>query len=208
MRALLIVDVQVDFLPGGALGGADRDQIIPLINELMKLPFDYIVATKDWHPVGHISFASTHGKEVGERISLEGVDQVLWPDHCIQGSPGSEFSPLLNTHKIMDIVYKGTEVDIDSYSAFFDNLFLRKTHLDDLLKRHKVEDLTIAGLVTDYCVKYSTLDALELGYRVHVIPEACRAINLSPDDEEKAIEEMKRAGAKILTLSEVSTNLL
>ena len=207
MKALLVVDIQMDFLPGGALEVKEGDKIIPLINELLALPFDYIVATKDWHPKNHGSFASTHGKKVGEHILLEGADQILWPDHCIQGSKGSEFSESVNTEKIEDIVYKGREINIDSYSAFFDNLHRKETTLHTLLKKRGIDTLYIARLVTDYCVKYSALDALKLGYQVFVVKEACCAVNLSKGDEKRAFEEMERAGTHIINFEDVKGHL-
>lgn len=207
MKGLLIVDIQDDFLPGGALGVKDGDLVIPVINQLVKMPFDYIVASMDWHPKGHGSFASTHAKKPGEIISLEGLKQILWPDHCIQGTKGGEISSLLDVSKVDSYVPKGTEANIDSYSAFFDNGHKKATGLDALLKQHGVKELYIAGLATDYCVKYSTLDALSLGYKVFVVSDACRAVNLSPFDEKEALQEMRNAGAVVLTSHEVAEKM-
>lgn len=207
MKGLLIVDIQDDFLPGGALGVKDGDLVIPVINQLVKMPFDYIVASMDWHPKGHGSFASTHAKKPGEIISLEGLKQILWPDHCIQGTKGAEISSLLDVSKVDSYVPKGTEANIDSYSAFFDNGHKKATGLDALLKQHGVKEVYIAGLATDYCVKYSTLDALSLGYKVFVVSDACRAVNLSPFDEKEALQEMRNAGAVVLTSHEVAEKI-
>lgn len=203
MKGLLIVDVQLDFLPGGALAAPEGHQIIPHINKLLELPFDVVIATKDWHPKDHGSFAEVHGKKVGEHTLLAGVDQILWPVHCVQASKGAEFSPLINTKKFDEIVYKGIDKNIDSYSAFFDNVHRRDTGLNAILKKRNVDEIYIAGLVTDYCVKYSVIDALHLGYRVFVVKEGCRAVNLQPDDEKNAYLEMERLGAHVISIEDV-----
>lgn len=202
MKALIIVDIQEDFLPGGALGVKEGDQVIPLINQLTQQDFDVIVASMDLHPQNHGSFASTHGKQPGEHIELKGLDQILWPNHCVQNTPGAKLAPELETSKIEKFFYKGTERDIDSYSAFFDNGHLKSTGLGDYLKSKGVTDVYFAGLATDYCVKYSVLDAVQLGFKAHVFVDACRAVNLKKGDCERAIEEMKEAGAQITTTHE------
>lgn len=207
MKGLLIVDIQYDFLPGGALGVKEGDQVIPVINQLTQLPFDVVVASQDWHPGGHGSFASTHQKKMGEVIDLEGLRQILWPDHCVQGSKGAEIASSLDVSKVSAFIPKGTETEIDSYSAFFDNGHKKSTGLDALLKERDIKELYIAGLATDYCVKFSTLDALALGYKVFVIRDACRAVNLNPHDEQEAIREMESAGAQIMTLKDVKEKL-
>lgn len=197
MKALLIVDVQNDFLPGGALAIPEGDQIIPVINELQN-DFDTILATKDWHPPNHISFAKQHGKKPGEIIEVEGRKQELWPDHCVQESQGAEFSPDLRTDKIKKVFYKGTDPKIDSYSTFFDNAHLRSTGLGEYLKENHIDELYIVGLATDYCVKYSVLDGSKLGLKIYVVLDGCRGIDLKPGDIERAIAEMKQAGASII----------
>lgn len=203
-KAFLVVDIQNDFLPGGALGVKDGFQVIPLINKLMKQPFELIVASKDWHPANHGSFAEMHeGKKVGEHITLRGQDQILWPVHCVQDSKGAEFSDSLDQEHFDKVFHKGTDADIDSYSAFFDNGHLKATGMGDYLKEKGITDLYVAGLTTDYCVKYSVLDAIDLGFRTHVIRDACKPVNLSPDDEEKSIEEMKQIGAEVTTTEKV-----
>jgi nicotinamidase/pyrazinamidase len=207
MKALLIVDIQNDFLPGGALAVKDSDQVIPHINRLMEGPFDIIVASKDWHPEYHGSFAPTHGRSPGEHIELKGFDQILWPIHCVQESKGAEFAAGLNEEKIEKVFFKGTEKDIDSYSAFFDNGHLKSTGLGDFLQKKGVITLFIAGLTTDYCVKYSVLDAAQLGFNVHVVIDACKPVNLDYRDEQKAVEEMKNVRAEIVTTEEVLANL-
>lgn len=192
MKALLIVDVQNDFLPGGALGVPEGDKVIPVINALQD-KFDLIVATKDWHPPHHISFASRHGKMPGETIEVSGYTQELWPDHCIQHTFGAEFASSLKTDRISHIVYKGSDPDTDSYSTFSDALG-RKTGLDRYLKEKGVDEIYIAGLATDYCVRYSVHDALEAGFKVTVIEKGCAGIG----DAQRAFKEMKEAGACIL----------
>jgi nicotinamidase/pyrazinamidase len=203
VKALLIVDIQNDFLPGGALAVKEGDLVIPLINKLMKGNFDLIIASKDWHPEKHGSFAATHGKKSGEYIELKGLEQILWPEHCIQGTLGAEFANNLDTENFKKIFYKGTDVDIDSYSAFYDNGHLKSTGLGKYLKKHGVDQLYIAGLTTEYCIKYSVLDARNLGFETYVIIDACKPVNLNKGDEAAAIEEIKRAGAKILTSKEL-----
>ena len=194
MKAFIVVDVQNDFLPGGSLAVSTSHLIIQPINQLLQLPFDILVASKDWHPKDHGSFASVHGKKVGEHIQLNQRDQILWPDHCIQNSFGADFSINLDTQYIQKIFYKGTIRNVDSYSAFFDNAHLKSTGLYEFLKEKNIEEVFIAGLTTDYCVKDSAMDALKLGFKTHVIFDACKAVNLAPDDEEKALEEMSQAG--------------
>lgn len=193
MKALLIVDLQNDFLPGGALAVPDGDQIIPIVNALQR-EFTTVVATKDWHPPNHVSFASQHGKQPGEVIQVKGGEQILWPDHCVQGSDGAQFHPALETQKIQKVFFKGSDPSIDSYSTFFDNSHLRSTGLEQYLRERGIDEIYIVGLATDYCVKYSSLDGLRLGFKVHVILDGCRGIELEPGDIEKAIEEMKEAG--------------
>lgn len=197
MDALLIVDLQNDFLPGGALAVPQGDQIIPLINELQK-HFQLVLATKDWHPENHSSFAIQHGKKPGDIIMLSGRRQELWPVHCVQGTTGADFSPKLDLSKIKQVFYKGLDKEIDSYSSFFDNGHLRSTGLDDFLRVFGVDHLYITGLATDYCVKFSVLDAVSLGFKPYVILDACRGIDLNPGDIERAIAAMQAAGAEII----------
>lgn len=202
MDALLLVDIQNDFLPGGALAVPEGDAVIPVIHTLYPF-FSQIIASKDWHPKEHKSFASVHGKNVGEVIDLNGIPQILWPDHCIQETFGSQFSAALDTQPIKKIFFKGVDCEIDSYSAFFDNGKQHDTGLFAYLTKLGVKTLYIAGLATDYCVKYSVLDAVSLGFKTYVIKDGCRAVNLNPEDESKALDEMKQAGAEIIYSSEI-----
>ena len=197
MKALVIIDVQNDFLPGGSLAVVDGDAVVPVINELQK-QFPCVVATKDWHPQDHKSFAAVHGREIGEIIDLEGLPQILWPVHCVQGTHGAEFSSALHTDAIEKVFEKGTDVNIDSYSGLYDNARRRSTGLSTYLKEKGVDEIVVVGLATDYCVKATVLDALEDGFKVSVDLRGCRAVNLNPGDEAKAIEEMRAKGARIL----------
>lgn len=203
MKALLLVDIQNDFIPGGALAVKEGDEIIPLVNELVHYPFDLIVATKDWHPQNHGSFAANHGKKPGEHVKLVGIDQILWPTHCVQGTPGTDFAPGWDQTSLDKVIYKGTDPSIDSYSTFFDNGHLRSTGLENYLREKGVKDLFIAGLATDYCVKYSVLDALQLGFKPYVIIEACRGVNLQPEDSQQALRLMQQAGATLVSFADV-----
>ncbi len=196
-KALIMVDLQNDFCPGGALAVPEGDAVIALANQLQQ-KFDFVVATKDWHPADHVSFASQHaGKKIGDIIPVHGLDQVLWPDHCVQNSSGAEFHPKLNTAKIRRLFYKGIDSNIDSYSAFFDNEHLRSTGLGDYLLLEKVTDIYVLGLATDYCVKFSCLDAINLGFQVHLMIEGCRGVELNPGDVTQAIDAMEQAGVKV-----------
>jgi nicotinamidase/pyrazinamidase len=199
MKTLLIVDLQNDFMPGGALAVPDADQIVPIINKLLP-HFDLILATQDWHPENHVSFAVNHpGKKVGDRIEVQGVTQILWPVHCVRNTKGAELVSTLQKERIASLFYKGTDKLIDSYSAFFDNAHKRSTGLYDYLASRNIEEIYVAGVATDYCVLYSVLDALKLGLQVHVITDACRGINLYPGDVEAAFATMSAKGAKIVT---------
>ena len=177
MNALIIVDVQNDFLPGGALAVDEGDTILPLIYHLQN-QFDLVVATQDWHPSDHKSFASMHAdKKVFEQITLNGLPQVLWPDHCIQETYGAEFSAELDSKKIEAIFRKGMEKDIDSYSGFFDNGKKKATGMGAYLKGRGVSSIYVAGLAADYCVYFTALDGLELGFESTIITDATRAID-------------------------------
>lgn len=201
--ALLLVDLQNDFLPGGSLAVKEGNTILPVIDQLIQLPFALVVASKDWHPADHGSFASTHEKNVGEIVNLKGLSQVLWPVHCVQKTQGAEFSDQWNHQEIDKVFYKGTDRDIDSYSAFFDNGHQKATGLHAYLQENGIKELFIAGLTTDYCVKFSVLDALKLGYNVSVVVDACRPVNLHPDDELESLEEMSKNGATLLLSKEI-----
>lgn len=202
MKALIIVDIQNDFLPGGSLAVNDGNEIIPIVNELMS-KFECIVATQDWHPANHGSFASNHeNKKPGDQIVLNGLQQVLWPDHCVQDTFGAEFSRDLKISETVKIFQKGSDVDVDSYSGFFDNGKMRDTGLNLYLQRSGVDEVFIVGLATDYCVKFTAIDAAELGYATHVIANATRAVNLNEGDFERSLEEMKAKGITVVQSTE------
>jgi nicotinamidase/pyrazinamidase len=196
-KALIIVDVQNDFIPGGALPVPKGNEAIPYINKL-QADFDLVVATKDWHPADHCSFASAHpGRKAGERIDLERGTQLLWPDHCVQHSKGAEFVPSLETKKIAKTFEKGIDKWIDSYSGLHDNDNARATGLEDFLKLKKVEEVHIVGLATDYTVKYTALDCAIAGFKTIVHKDGCRAVNLNAGDEDRALKDMKHAGVHV-----------
>ncbi|PQO41193.1 bifunctional nicotinamidase/pyrazinamidase [Blastopirellula marina] len=198
MIALLLIDLQNDFLPGGALAVGEGDQVIPVANRLLPA-YPLVVATQDWHPAGHRSFASQHaGKSIGDVIELDGLPQVLWPDHCIQGTWGAQFAPGLDMGGVDHIVQKGTDPQIDSYSGFFDNARRKRTGLEDYLQREGVDEVHIVGLATDYCVKFTALDAVGLGFKTKVILEGVRGVELHEGDCEAAIADMAKAGIEIL----------
>jgi nicotinamidase/pyrazinamidase len=202
MKALIIVDLQNDFLPGGALPVPHGDEVIPVANELQR-HFELVLATKDWHPPDHGSFAANHrGKKPGDRIILDGIEQILWPVHCVQNTLGAEFAPTFDTSRIAYVFHKGIERNIDSYSTFFDNAHRRHTGLAHYLKERSIKDIYLLGLALDYCVKYSALDARQLGLNTHVILDGCRGIELQAGDIDQALEEMKQAGAIILKSSD------
>jgi nicotinamidase/pyrazinamidase len=204
VKALILVDLQNDFMPGGALAVKTGDEIIPLINAIIHYPFDLIIATKDWHPPEHGSFANNHeGKVPGDHINLGGLDQVLWPIHCVQGTKGAEFAAGWDTTEVDKVVYKGTDPLIDSYSTFYDNGHRKSTGLENYLREKGVKDIFIAGLTTDYCVKYSVLDALQLGFRPYVILDACRGVNLNAKDSERSVAIMREGGAIILSVKDL-----
>ena len=203
MNALILVDLQNDFLPGGALAVPHGDEVIPLADKLQRC-FDLVVATKDWHPADHGSFAANHpGKKPGDRIILDGIAQILWPVHCVQNTSGAEFASLFDTSRVAHVFHKGTERNIDSYSTFFDNAHRRHTGLAGYLEERSIKDIYLMGLALDYCVKYSALDARHLGLNTNVIVDGCRGIDLEPGDIHRALDEMKRAGAVLLKSSEL-----
>ena len=198
MNALLLIDIQNDFMPGGALAVPGGDEIIPIVNDLMPR-FELIVATQDWHPADHGSFAANHpGRAVFEQAELDGLPQTLWPVHCVQGSGGALFAPGLDTRRVTRVFTKGMNPRIDSYSGLFDNGHRASTGLAEWLKAQGVTHLTVAGVATDYCVKFTVLDALAEGFAVDLILPACRGVNLQSGDVERAVAEMRQAGAVVL----------
>lgn len=177
--ALILVDIQNDFCPGGSLAVKDGDAVVPVANELQKR-FAVVVATKDWHPPGHASFVS------------------LWPPHCVQETAGAEFVAGLDTSRIARVFLKGTDLEIDSYSGFFDNEHRRATGLGDYLKERGVTDVTVCGLATDYCIKFTALDSVMLGFRTSVVVDACRGVEVNEGDTARALQEMSAAGVNII----------
>lgn len=203
MKALILVDLQNDFLPGGALAVPRGDEIVPLANELQQ-HFELVVASQDWHPPDHGSFAANHpGRRPGDHIDLDGLDQILWPVHCVQNTRGADFAPGLDTKRIERVFRKGVDPRIDSYSALFDNAHRRSTGLAEFLQERGVTSVYLAGLATDYCVKFTALDALELRFNTCVVEDACRGIDLAPGDIRQALDQMRDAGAKIVQCGDV-----
>ncbi|MFO7997529.1 MAG: bifunctional nicotinamidase/pyrazinamidase [Bacteroidales bacterium] len=201
MNALLIADIQYDFLPGGALGVPEGNDIIPLINKL-QLDFPLVVATQDWHPAGHGSFASAHpGKKPFETIQLDGLDQILWPDHCVQGSKGAELAVDLNQNQIEAIFRKGMDQGIDSYSGFFDNGRKKSTGLSDYLKGRGVDQVYVVGLAGDFCVAFTALDAIGEGFRTFLIEDATRPIDAEGFKLMK--EKILSRGGKIISSGQI-----
>jgi nicotinamidase/pyrazinamidase len=201
--ALILVDIQNDFLPGGALAVPAGDAVIEVANWLIPR-FDLVVATQDWHPADHSSFADNHvGTSPGEVVDLDGMPQTLWPTHCVQGTSGSDLAADLNAAEIDHIVLKGTDSAVDSYSGFFDNDRRHATGLETFLKEKGVTRVFVMGLATDYCVKFTVLDALAVGFETLVVTDGCRGVNLQPNDVDRARQEMHAAGALLVTSQEV-----
>ncbi len=204
-RALLLVDIQNDFCAGGALAVAEGDSTVDIANAMIdwcKTRGDAVVASQDWHPADHGSFASQQHVEPYSEGLLDGLPQTFWPDHCVQNTEGAALHPLLNAKAIDALFHEGENPAIDSYSAFFDNGHRQKTQLDEWLRHHDVNELIVLGLATDYCVKFTVLDALTLGYSVDVITDGCRSVNLHAQDSAHAFMEMAAAGATLYTLAD------
>lgn len=205
MKALILVDLQYDFCPHGALPVEGGDQLIPIANKLMPY-FDLVLATQDWHPANHGSFAANHPwRKPGQVIELNGLSQVLWPIHCVQGSFGAEFLQELNTDKIDRVFQKGTDAGIDSYSGFFDNGHKNSTGLGDFLQEKDVKEVYVMGLAADYCVKFTALDSIGLGFDTYLISDATKGVNINPNDVEDAFQEMKEQGIRFITSKEIQT---
>ncbi len=195
---LLVVDVQNDFCPGGALAVPEGDRVVPVINRLARR-FDHVAATQDWHPPGHQSFASSHpGRQPFETIEVAYGTQVLWPDHCVQGTGGADFHPDLDLGRAELIVRKGYRAAIDSYSAFYENDHATPTGLAGYLKERGIRRLYLCGLATDYCVNYSALDAVRAGFETLLVEDACRAIDLE-GSLAAARRDMAEAGVEVVT---------
>ncbi|NIF21894.1 MULTISPECIES: bifunctional nicotinamidase/pyrazinamidase [Pantoea] len=200
-RALIIIDIQNDFCPGGPMAVKEGDLTVNVANRYareFRRKGEYVLALQDWHPANHGSFASVSGEPVYTLGELNGLAQIWWPDHGVQGSVGADLHPDLDRSLIDALFYKGQDIDVDSYSAFFDNGHRRKTELDSWLRERDVTDLVVLGIATDYCVKYTVLDALELGYNVEVVVEGCRGVNLNPDDSTIALSQMAAQGAVMI----------
>ncbi len=203
MRALVLVDIQNDFCPGGALAVAHGDEVVPVANRLMP-QFDLVVATQDWHPPDHGSFAANRpGRRPYEMDELAGLPQVLWPAHCVQGTAGAAFHPDLDAGRIQRVFPKGTDPAIDSYSGFFDNGKRKATGLGDYLRAQGVEEIYVLGLATDYCVRATALDAVGLGLRVTLVEDGCRAVELQPGDAARAVREMQQAGVRVVPSGQI-----
>jgi nicotinamidase/pyrazinamidase len=196
--ALIIVDMQYDFLPGGALPTTGGGEIVPLINSLQR-EFDLVVATQDWHPLRHMSFASSHpGHQAGDVVRVDEIDQVLWPDHAIQRSPGAELVEGLDKSRIARVFQKGMDPEIDSYSGFFDNGQRIGTGLDTYLREQGVTHVYVVGLALDYCVKFTAMDARRIGFETTLIVDASRSVDLRPSDGRDAVVAMRGAGIHVV----------
>ena len=205
MKALILIDIQNDFLPGGTLAVAQGDEVVPIANRLQP-QFDLVVATQDWHPAQHGSFAAGYpDRKPGDLITLGGQPQVLWPTHCVQGTRGAEFPPYLDITRVATVFPKGTDPEIDSYSGFFDNGHRKATGLADFLNERGVTEVYLLGLATDYCVKATALDAQQLGYRTYLISDGCRGVDLAAGDVNRAIEAMRKAEVEVITSDQLST---
>jgi nicotinamidase/pyrazinamidase len=203
VKALVLVDIQNDFMPFGALPVAGGDGVVAVANTLIPR-FSLVVATQDWHPAGHGSFASAHaGARAGDVIKLGDADQMLWPDHCVQGTPGASFHSALDVAGVDRVMRKGTDPAIDSYSGFFDNDHRSATGLGGFLESHAVDEILVLGLATDYCVKATVLDAVGLGFGVTLAADGCRAVDATPGDGERAITEMRAAGVRIVDSTQI-----
>ncbi|NLX99133.1 MAG: bifunctional nicotinamidase/pyrazinamidase [Rhodopirellula sp.] len=201
MRALILVDLQNDFCPGGALPVPDGHTVVPIANRLMAR-FDLVIATQDWHPRDHGSFAVNHpDKQIGDVVELDGIEQILWPVHCVQDTPGAELHPQLDRSRIDDFVKKGTERTVDSYSGFFDNGRRHATGLAERLRARGVSDVYLCGLATEYCVEFTALDAADLGFTTWLVRDACRGIDRHAGDIQRAIAAMQAKNVRLVESS-------
>jgi nicotinamidase/pyrazinamidase len=199
MQSLILIDLQNDFVPGGALPVLGGNLVVPVANRLLS-KFNWNIATQDWHPPNHLCFAENHpGKKPGDIIELAGATQILWPVHSVQGTPGAAFLPDLDTRKIQKVIQKGLDPEIDSYSGFFDNARKKATGLADYLSKLHITHLFIMGLATDYCVKFTALDAIQLGFQVTLIQDGCRGVDLNPGDVHRALNSLRDGGVKFVT---------
>lgn len=202
MRALIVVDMQNDFMPGGPLGVPGADEIVGLVNQAIDA-CDLVVATQDWHPPDHGSFASNNpGAAPGELGELHGLPQVMWPDHCVQDTPGAAFVDGLHARKFSAVVRKGTDPTVDSYSGFADNGQRIRTGLAGLLKERGVTEVLVCGVATDYCVRFTAEDAIKAGFSVKLLADAARGVEMNPGDVDKAVAALREAGVEITTVAE------
>jgi len=196
MKAIVIIDVQNDFLVNGSLEVPNGNDVIEPINEIIN-NYSLVVATKDWHPLDHVSFFSNHlGKKIGDVVKVNNLDQILWPEHCVQETRGSDFPSTLNSKAINKIIYKGTNSQIDSYSGFHDNGKIRSTGLSDYLKANNVTLIDYVGLATEYCVNFTVLDSIDEGFKTRVILNCIKGIDLK--ESKKTLNEMKLKGIDLL----------
>lgn len=203
--ALVVVDMQEDFMPWGALPVPEGDRVIAVANAMLALPFDVKVATQDWHPADHGSFADQHpGRQPGEFVDLNGLRQILWPAHCVQETPGAEMVDGLEVTRIDRIFRKGEDPGIDSYSGFYDNGHRRATGMGDWLRGQGVTDLYVLGLALDYCVKFTSLDGRKLGFACTLIADGCRAVNVTAGDDARAVDAMRQAGVRVVDSRDVA----
>ena len=203
--ALIVTDVQNDFCPGGSLSVPRGDEVVPVINRLMGL-FEVVVASQDWHPLGHVSFASTHpGKNPFDTIHLMGEDQILWPDHCVPGTTGAEFHKDLDIRPVVLIVRKGWHKGVDSYSTFFENDHRTSTGLGSYLKGLGIRKVYLTGLAQDFCVYYSAKDALDLGFETYMIEDATRGLDQPPGSLDKKMKELAGLGLRLVRSGDLST---
>ena len=202
-RALILVDIQTDFCPGGALAVPKGDEVVGVANRLMGR-FGVVAATQDWHPAGHGSFASSHaGAKVGDVVELAGLPQILWPDHCVQGTRGANFVAGMNVAGTHKVFRKGSDPGIDSYSGFFDNGRRSATGLSEYLKGRGAGDVYVCGLATDYCVQATALDAVGPCFKTYLVEDACRGVELRPGDVQQAINQMQAHGVTIVRAGEI-----
>ena len=204
-KALVLVDLQNDFCPGGALAVPHGDEVIDVANRVAR-HFDVVVATQDWHPPAHGSFAANHaGRRPYEIVDLDGLSQVLWPTHCVQGSPGAAFHAELDARRITRVFQKGTDPSVDSYSGFHDNGHRRSTGLGEWLRGAGIDTVYVMGLATDYCVKYTALDARRDGFDVYLVEDGCRGVELAPGDSDRALDEMRAADVTVIDSGAIGT---
>lgn len=207
VKALLLIDLQNDFMPGGTLPVADGLACIDAANSAQRY-FRIVIATKDWHPEHHLSFAENHpGKKPGDIIELDGLCQTLWPMHCVQNTAGAALSKNLNQSNIQHVVTKGQDIKVDSYSAFFDNAHRHTTGLGHYLNYRAIDELYLLGVATEYCIKYSAIDSANLGIKTNVIIDGCRGIGLTPHDIPNAEVEMQDHGVRLVKLADLAFEL-